>query len=193
MVASMSFGFAWSAPPKTSRTKQEPPSLYFWRNERPHNQLQFETVEGYLYNMQERQRRVVPTRTASAYSAAQLRTWAQRGDLIANFIIAGQLRGSLNAQTINSQQDEAALARSLPFYERAAQPSPCAGILASEKKIREFLGCSKGLPEAQYVLAVCYKYGLLGCRQDDALSLKYCTLSKGQVYIPSENLCRSED
>jgi TPR repeat protein len=186
-------GFAWSATRKSPRAQEQAPSLYFWNHERSQNEKHFETVDAYIYDTQERVRRVVPVKTANAYSAAQLREWARRGDLIANFIIAGQLRGSLSAQTINSQQNDAALARSIPFYKQAARPSDCVGIPASNMDARKFFGCDSGLPEAQYVLAICYKYGLSGCRQDDGISEKYCSISKSQGYIPAENLCGSGD
>lgn len=178
-----------SAEPLRPHAPAQSPADYYWTIERPTQQIPraYEDVHDLIYSPLDNTRVFVPEKTAASYPTAALKIWSSRGDPVASYILGAQLLGSFEAQRVNDEDLQARLPMALPFFRRAASPAKCPAL--RDPAARQFLGCGRGLAEAQYILSVCEIFKYPGCNGDLNAARRWCVKSRDQGFTPSDHNC----
>jgi hypothetical protein len=166
------------------------PSEFYWTVERKASAAckDHPDVSSFIYDRSDRNRRFFPCATAARYGDAGVSYWALKGDVVARYVLALKRLPEIDPSQVNGITDFKFTRKEIKLLSGLASSEAC-GPSHIDASGRDFLGCTAGLPEAQYALAVCYNRGSIGCHVHRTLADEYCHKSLNGGYAPAIHGC----
>lgn len=166
------------------------PSEFYWTVERKASAdcKDYPDVSSFIYDRSDRNRRFFPCQTAAKYGDARIAEWSQKGDIVALYILALKRLPEIDPAQVNGIANFKFTRKETKILTDLANNKKC-NISITDPSAKKFLGCEMGLPEAQYILAVCYNRGIIGCDVNRKLAEKYCRKSLDGGYAPAARGC----